>query len=266
MTPGPRDTSEPLVVDDLRVALDGKPVVRGVSLTARAGEFTVLLGSNGSGKTTLMRAATGLIPASGSEVRLFGTPVGQFGDWQRLGYVPQRSTAASGVPSTVREVVLTGRLSRHRFAGLFGREDRTAVAEAIEAVGLSAFTKAPAAELSGGQQQRVMIARGLASRPDLLVMDEPTAGVDAHSQEALATLFESLLDQGRSIFMIAHELGPFARLIDHAVVLHDGHVTYDGPGRPEDLLEAAEPHNQHHPHASDVATSSGIDSSGAWSA
>ncbi|WP_370614938.1 metal ABC transporter ATP-binding protein [Mumia sp. Pv 4-285] len=258
--------SDPLVVDDVHVALGGREVVRGVSLVVHPSEFVVLLGSNGSGKTTLMRAAMGVIPIAAGEVRLFGTPLRRFRDRQRIGYVPQRSTAAAGVPSTVREVVMSGRLSRRPYAGRSSRDDRAAVAEAIALVDLEEYAAQPAAELSGGQQQRVMIARGLASQPDLLVLDEPTAGVDARSQLSLAELFGRLLGEGRAIFMVAHELGPFEPMIDRAVVLRAGKVSYDGPCTGGDLAAASEPHNQHHPHLVVPQHRVGIDESGAWGA
>lgn len=259
-------TSAPLLVDDVHVALGGREVVRGVSLAVHQSEFVVLLGSNGSGKTTLMRAAMGVIPIAAGEIRLFGTPLRLFHDRQRIGYVPQRSTAAAGVPSTVREVVMSGRLSRRPYLGLASRDDRRSVADAIALVDLEDYTDTPASELSGGQQQRVMIARGLASHPDLLVMDEPTAGVDARSQLALAELFGRLLADGRTIFMVAHELGPFEPMIDRAVVLREGRVAYDGPCAGGDLAAAAEPHNQHHPHLVVPQQRVGIDESGAWPA
>ncbi|PJJ54062.1 zinc transport system ATP-binding protein [Mumia flava] len=263
-SPVEASSAQPLAISDLRVALGGRTVVRGVDLTVRRGEFVVLLGSNGSGKSTLMRAALGLLPTHGGEVRLFGTPLRSFRDHARIGYVPQRSTAASGVPSTVREVVMSGRLARRRFVGVAGRADRGAVAEAISAVGMGAYAHAPAAELSGGQQQRVMIARGLVGDPDLLVLDEPTAGVDLAHQVSLATLFGQLLAEGRSIFMIAHELGPFEPLINRAVVLRDGRVAYDGPCSDERVGASSEPHSQHHPHLDEPPGFVGVEGTGAW--
>jgi zinc transport system ATP-binding protein len=103
------DQPDPLVVDDLHVALGGREVVRGVSLAVHPSEFVVLLGSNGSGKTTVMRAAMGIIPSLAGEVRLFGTPLKRFRDHHRVGYVPQRSTAAAGVPSPRRSLWSTSR-------------------------------------------------------------------------------------------------------------------------------------------------------------
>src|SRR4051794_35055897 len=159
--------TDPVVIRDVSVALAGRPVVRGADLTVRAGEFVALLGSNGSGKSTLMRAAVGLIPIQSGSIELFGTPVQDFRERRRIGYVPQKSSAVAGVPSTIREVVMSGRLARRRFVGFPTRADRQAVDDAIELVGLSGRARDSAALLSGGQQQRVMIARGLAGGCEL---------------------------------------------------------------------------------------------------
>jgi zinc transport system ATP-binding protein len=221
-------SSSPISVSDACVTLQGRPVVRQVDLHVRAGEFVTLLGANGSGKSTLVRAIVGLVPLASGSVELFGSPVTRFADWRRLGYVPQRSTAESGVPATVREVVGTGRLARRRL-GWSGRADRAAVAEAIELVRLSDRSTDSVARLSGGQQQRVMIARALAGRPDLLVLDEPTAGVDHASQLVLADIFAELVARGTTVLLVTHELGPLAPLVDRAVVLRDGRKSFEGP-------------------------------------
>ncbi|MEO6470229.1 MAG: metal ABC transporter ATP-binding protein [Aeromicrobium sp.] len=219
----------PLAIRDATVNLGGRPVLKQVDLDVAQGEFVALLGTNGSGKSTLVRAAIGLVPMSGGTVELFGTPLARFSEWQRLGYVPQRSTATSGVPSTVLEVVMSGRLARRRFFGRRNRADLEAVTESVERVGLSDRLRDSVNDLSGGQQQRVLIARALATKSDLLVMDEPTAGVDHDNQESLAELLGGLVNSGTSVLLVAHELGPLKPLIDRAVVLRAGMVEYCGP-------------------------------------
>ncbi|HYJ69152.1 MAG TPA: metal ABC transporter ATP-binding protein [Nocardioidaceae bacterium] len=221
-------TTPVVAVDDVSVVLSGRPVVRRVGLRVLSGEFVTLLGANGSGKSTLIRTMVGLLPAASGSIELFGTPQQQFRDWRRVGYVPQRSTAQSGVPATVSEVVTTGRLSHHRFAGWPNRSDRTAVAEALEIVRLADRGRDSVAQLSGGQQQRVMIARALAAHPDLLVLDEPTAGVDQASQAVLAEVFADLVDRGTTILLVAHELGPLTPLVDRSIVLRDGRIVFEG--------------------------------------
>lgn len=234
-----------LSVTDGAVALGGRPILRGIDLSVHPGEVLAILGTNGSGKSTLVRTLLGLVPTTRGQVRLFGTPLDHFHDHHRLGFVPQRATAASGVPASVGEVVAAGRLSRRPFWRAAGRRDRAAVAEALATVGLADRTHDNVATLSGGQQQRVLIARALSGEPDVLVLDEPTAGVDLGSQRALAETLRTLVSRGATIVVVAHELGPLAPLIDRAVVMRDGRVTYDGP--PADL--PPDPHGgHHHPH------------------
>jgi zinc transport system ATP-binding protein len=238
-------------------ALGGRPVLRGVDLTVAPGEVVALLGANGSGKSTLVRSLVGLVPLSGGGIELFGTPFARFKDWSRIGYVPQRTTAAAGVPASVREVVASGRLTRRRMFSL-GRGDRDAVDAALRAVGMLDRAGDGIANLSGGQQQRVLIARALARRPDLLIMDEPMAGVDLASQEVLAETLRRQQEEGRAVLLVLHELGPLEPLIDRAVVLRDGCVCHNGPP-PRALGQHALPGHDHvHPHADDVHTPPGL--------
>lgn len=210
------------------VTLGGRPILRDISLTVEAGDVVALLGANGSGKSTLVRSITGLLPLSAGSARLFGQPIESFNQWQRLGYVPQRSTIAQGVPATVAEVVAAGRLA-HRKPFLPARSaDRRAVLEALEAVGLADRAGHQVSTLSGGQQQRVLIARTLAGKPELLVLDEPNAGVDLVNQQAIADTLERSAQAGATIIVVLHELGAFAPFIDRAVVLREGRVSYDG--------------------------------------
>jgi zinc transport system ATP-binding protein len=222
-------------------ALGGRDVLRGVDLTVGRGEVVALLGVNGSGKSTTVRAVTGRVPLTAGSLELFGTPLARFRDWRRVGYVPQRSTAASGVPATVREVVCAGRLARTGLRPL-RRADRAAVQHALETVGMADRAGDPAAALSGGQQQRVLIARALAGEPDLLIMDEPLAGVDLGSQQILAETLRRQVSDGVSALLVLHELGPLAPLIDRAVLLSDGRVErVSDPDRLHDL--ACHPHD-----------------------
>jgi zinc transport system ATP-binding protein len=239
----------PVELTDGSVAIAGRPILRGIDLTVRTGEFVALMGANGSGKTTLVRALTGLLPLAGGELRLFGTPLQQYAAWSRIGFVPQRSGAASGVPTSVWEVVASGRLTRRKPLRPLSRADQAAIERALDVVGLGDRRHEGVTSLSGGQQQRVLIARALAGEPDLFVLDEPTAGVDLPSQQALAEALGTLKAAGATVVLVAHELGPLAPLVDRAVVMRDGRVVYDGPP-PADHLgrdpSYGEPHI-HHP-------------------
>ena len=226
----------------VRLSLAGRPVLHGIDLTVGTGEFVALMGANGSGKSTLVRAATGLRPVSSGSVALFGTPLADFKSWHRIGFVPQRAGAASGVPTSVREVVTAGRLGRRRLLAPLSRTDKRAVADALEVVGLADRATDSVATLSGGQQQRVLIARALAGQPDVFFLDEPTAGVDLPNQRALAASLGVLKERGATVVLVAHELGPMASLVDRAVVMAHGRVEYDG-----EPLDEATLHSHHHP-------------------
>ncbi|MCD9141841.1 metal ABC transporter ATP-binding protein [Streptomyces albireticuli] len=249
----PENADEPVIaLRGATATLGSRPVLRGVDLTVRRGEVVALLGANGSGKSTAVRAVVGQVPLTGGELELFGRPRRRFRDWARVGYVPQRTTAAGGVPATVGEVVASGRLARTRF-GVLRKADREAVVRALELVGMADRIKDSVDALSGGQHQRVLIARALAGEPELLIMDEPMAGVDLASQEVLADALRAQVARGATVLVVLHELGPLEPLIDRAVVLRDGCVVHDGPP-PEAVGQHALPGHDHvHPHAGPVA-------------
>ncbi|PWJ09558.1 ABC transporter [Streptomyces sp. NWU49] len=232
----------------VRAELGARPVLRGIDLTVHRGEVVALLGANGSGKSTAVRSLIGQVPVGAGEIELFGTPQRRFRDWARVGYVPQRTTAAGGVPATVTEVVSSGRLARTRF-GVFRKADREAVRRALDLVGMADRAKDSVDALSGGQHQRVLIARALVAGPELLIMDEPMAGVDLASQKVLAETLRAQVAEGATVLLVLHELGPLEPLIDRAVVLRDGCVLHDGPP-PEAVGQHALPGHDHvHPHA-----------------
>ena len=235
----------PPVLDarDVGVSLGGRPIIRGVDVSVGAGEVVALLGANGSGKSTLVKAMVGLHPVTTGSVSLFGTPLEDFREWSRLGYVPQRSTMTQGVPSTVAEIVATGRLSRRRPFVPARRSDKQAVLRALETVGLAERAGHQVSTLSGGQQQRVLMARTLAGDPELFVLDEPNAGVDLANQQAIAETLATLAGTGSTIVVVLHELGPLADLIQRSIVLTDGRVTYDGVPI-ESSLEAGAHHHE----------------------
>jgi zinc transport system ATP-binding protein len=243
-----RAVSPVVEVEHAVVSYGGRPVLDGVSLTVEPAEVIAILGANGSGKSTLVRSALGLIPLAGGEVRLFGQPLRKFRGWRRIGYVPQRVGAGSGVPATVGEVVASGRLARRGLLRPTRADDRRAVETALTAVGLFDRVREPVSTLSGGQQQRVLIARALAGEPELLVLDEPTAGVDAASQEAFAAALRHFVEHGGTVLFVAHELGPLRPLISRAVVVHHGTIIHNGRV-PEPAGHHAEPGHDHvHPH------------------
>jgi zinc transport system ATP-binding protein len=240
---------------EVSVTLGGAEVLSAVTAEVGRGEAVALLGGNGSGKTTLIRAMLGLVPHRG-EVNLFGVAQARFRDWSRIGYVPQHA-AAELLHATVREVVSTGRLGHRRPFVLPGRAERQLIEHWLEQVGLAGRERTELGHLSGGQRQRAMIARALVAEPDLLVLDEPLAGIDLPTQQQLAGLLAGLKDQGMAILAVLHELGPLDPLTDRALVLSHGVLVHDGPPR------GAAPHQDryhHHPDADQATLSPLLDS------
>jgi len=222
-----------------------RPVLEHVSLAVSQGEFLAIAGPNGGGKTTLMRLVLGLERPSTGEARLFGEPAHAFSRRADLGYLAQRSQLTVDAPTTVREVVAAGRVARARLLGPLRSDDRDAIAAAIERVGLADHAGTPLSRLSGGEQQRAFIAKALASEPSLLVLDEPTTGVDVESQDALAALLERLHKTLEvTILYVSHEFGAVERFVDRLVLVRGG-IVFDGP--PAELPDLW--HDPSHAHA-----------------
>ena len=206
----------------------GQPVLTGVDLQVESGEFVAIAGPNGGGKTTLLRLALGLERPARGHVLLFGEPPRTFRDRARIGYLAQRTQIGGRAPVTVRELVEAGRAPL-RPIGRLRREDRDAVDEALERVGMSELARRPLARLSGGQQQRAFIAKALAARPTLLVLDEPTTGVDVEAQEALAALLDRLhAELGVTILYVSHEFGAVEHFVQRLVLVRE-RIVFDGP-------------------------------------
>jgi zinc transport system ATP-binding protein len=220
---------EVISADGISFAYGTEPVLDQVGLHVDAGEFVALVGPNGSGKSTLVRILVGLLTADAGVVHIFGETPRRLTDRARLGYVPQRLQIAGSLPATVTEIVAAGRLARRGWWRRPRRADRDAVTAAIDAVALGDLARRPIGELSGGQQQRVLIAKALAADPELLVLDEPVAGVDAEAQRLFRdALVHVVRDRGGAVVLVSHELGAVAEDLDRVVVLKRK-VQFDGP-------------------------------------
>jgi len=221
----------PLAVELQRVGFaypGAPPVLRDVDLAVEPGGFVAIAGPNGGGKTTLLRIALGLEQAQTGSALLFGEPAARFGGRSGIGYLAQRSDLGIESPVTVREVVAAGRVSRRGVFGPLRRGDRAHVERMIERVGLADRSGAPISTLSGGQRQRAFIAKALAADPQLLVLDEPTAGVDVDAQESLASLLDRLhRELGVTILFVSHEFGAVERFVERLVLVRGG-VVFDG--------------------------------------
>jgi zinc transport system ATP-binding protein len=223
----------------------GPDVLRNVNLAIEQHEFVGIAGPNGGGKTTLLRLILGLERPQRGVVRLLGEPSDRLTNRSRVAYLAQRAQLGIEAPATVHEVVTAGRaIAKGPFTRL-GAADRAIVTDAIERVGLTSLASRPLTRLSGGQQQRAFIAKALASEPEVLVLDEPTAGVDVEAQVSLAELLERLHRELRAtILYVSHEFGAVEAYVDR-LVLVSGTIVFDGP--PAEL--PAPWHDPSHVHA-----------------
>jgi zinc transport system ATP-binding protein len=209
----------------------GRPVLEHVNLELGQGEFVAVAGPNGGGKTTLVRIVLGLERPTTGKALLYGDPASRFAGRTALGYLAQRSEVGGDAPATVREVVSAGRLATGRLVGRLNRGDRALVDDAISRVGLGPVADRPLRTLSGGMQQRAFIAKALAAQPSLLVLDEPTTGVDAESQESIAGLLAGLHDElGVTIVYVSHEFGAVEHHVQRLVLVRRT-IVFDGSPR-----------------------------------
>jgi len=212
-----RDSPFVLRARGLDLGYGGHPVLRGVDLEVRPGELWFLIGPNGTGKTTLLRAILGTLePLAG---RLERDP--RRASRERLGYVPQRCELNPAMPTTVREFASLGFVA----SAVPRREHKEVLAWALARVSLTGLERTPYAELSGGQRQRALVARALVRRPELLVVDEPTEGLDVASEDAFhRTILDLNRDRGLTLLFVTHNLHLAGRLATHVALFHRGRV------------------------------------------
>jgi zinc transport system ATP-binding protein len=197
--------TEPVItIDHLSFRYNGDPVLDDVSLAIGAMDFAALVGPNGGGKTTLLKLMLGLLSPTAGQVRVFGQNPSL--SRRLIGYLPQHAHVDPRFPVSVFDVVLMGRVTASRHVGPYRRADRQAAETALAQVALADLRRRPFSELSGGQQQRVLIARALAAEPKLLLLDEPTAGLDLKMEEGLYHLLSDL-NQRMTVVLVSHDLG-----------------------------------------------------------
>lgn len=224
-----------LSVQQLSVRYGNHEVITNCNFTIPAGQIVAITGANGSGKSTLVKGIFSIASATGS-VEVFGKPKADWA-WEEISYVPQRIAIQPGVQSTVLEVVCSGALSKKRL--FFPRKVKQTALEKLKEVGLADRAHSPFKQLSGGQQQRVLIARSLIREPELLIMDEPLSGIDIDSAHTLAQTVQLLKQQGKTIIMVLHELGPLAPCLDRVITLKAGKIVADTTDASQWMKEAA---------------------------
>lgn len=206
-----------------------------VSLEVKQGEFWALIGPNGSGKSTLLKIILGLLTPMEGTVELFGVPIDSFKQQQRIGYVSQKANAfTTKFPATVLEVVKSGLTSKKGLFKRFTKEDEQRAIDALEVVKMADRQSESIGDLSGGQQQRVFIARALVSKPDLLIMDEPTVGIDRQNADSFYSMLSELnREYGIAILLVTHEVDLVTQLathvacLNHTIHFHGMHQDYE---------------------------------------
>ena len=207
-----------LEVHDLTVSYQRKPVLWNVDLAVPRGKLVGILGPNGAGKSTLIKAIMGLIPLSSGWVQVFGRPVGSQRD--KIGYVPQRESVDWTFPVTAMDVVLMGRYGAIPWYRRIGRRDRELAREALNKVGMFPYADRQISNLSGGQQQRVFLARALVQDSQVYLMDEPFAGVDAATEQAIMRLLQDLREAGKTVLVVHHDLQSAKEYFDMLILLN----------------------------------------------
>jgi zinc transport system ATP-binding protein len=196
-----------IAMNNVSFKYEGVNVIDNLQLQVLQRDFVGLIGSNGAGKTTLLRMIVGLLKPQSGEIQLFGQPINQFKDWERIGYVPQKNAFNPLFPATVKEVVLSGLYGRKKMFRRMTKKDHRKCEEALHALGIDELTDRRIGQLSGGQQQRVFLARSLINSPELLILDEPTVGIDSETQDAFFHMIQHMHQRHNITFlMVSHDV------------------------------------------------------------
>ncbi|HEY2761135.1 MAG TPA: metal ABC transporter ATP-binding protein [Pirellulales bacterium] len=209
----------PLVdVHDVTVAFDRRPVLWDVDLVIEQPHLVGIVGPHGSGRSTLINAILGLVPLASGSIEVFGEPVSAVR--KRIGFVPERDTVDWDFPISVLDIVMMGTYGRLGWFHRPGSSERRLAQECLEKVGLAEFAQWQIGRLSSSQQQRALLARALAQRADIYFMDEPMAGVDAATEQAVFNLFEELQRDGKTAVVVHHDLRTVPKYFDYVVLLN----------------------------------------------
>lgn len=216
-------------IDGVSYRYDSGHVLENVSLSIKKGAYLGLVGPNGSGKSTLIKLILGLLQVQSGEIRLFGEKVQKFRQWEKIGFVSQKANSFnSGFPATVYEVVSMGLYGKVGLFRFLTRKHKEKIKNAIEQVGMSEYSSRNIGELSGGQQQRVFIARALVSDPELLILDEPTVGVDVSSVQQFYNMLDSLnKERGLTLLLVTHDIGAMTDHVTDVACLNK-HLHFHG--------------------------------------
>jgi manganese/zinc/iron transport system ATP- binding protein len=205
-------------VHNLTVSYSGGPVLWDIDFELPQGQIIGVIGPNGSGKTTLLKSIMGLLDPSSGFIKIYDKPLDDVRE--RVAYVPQRESVDWDFPASVFDVVMMGRYRKRNLLKRTNKADVEIANQSIEKVGLTEFKNRQISQLSGGQQQRVFIARALAQKADLYLMDEPFAGVDAATESSILFLLQEMKNDGKTVIIIHHDLQTVSEYFDYLVLLN----------------------------------------------
>ena len=211
-------TKNIIEVENVSFSYSGKEnVLENMTLAIHSGDYIGFVGPNGAGKTTLLKVMLNLLVPQKGRVKLFGTDIKNFQDWQKIGYVPQKAVNFDvNFPASAYEIVLMGRYSKRKIWQRTSLEDRKSVKNALEKVGMWKSRDRLMGDLSGGQQQRIFIARALVNDPEVIFLDEPTTGVDQKTQDAFYTLLQKInRELGITLVLVSHDIARLTQEVMH---------------------------------------------------
>lgn len=215
-------------IENLYFQYGSRMVLENINLAVEKGTFLGLVGPNGSGKSTLLKCILGILKPTKGEIKLFNEPIDQFKFKEKIGFVSQKANSFnSGFPATVFEVVSMGLFAKIGLFRFLTKQHKEKVKKAIELVGMQDYMKQNIGELSGGQQQRVFIARALVSEPELLILDEPTVGVDINSVHSFYSMLSQLNKEGITLLLVTHDVGIMTQHVT-AVACLNNHLHFHG--------------------------------------
>ncbi|RDI43980.1 metal ABC transporter ATP-binding protein [Falsibacillus pallidus] len=222
-------TNNVIEINDVSFGYERDLVLEDINLTVPEGSFLGLVGPNGSGKSTLLKILLGILKPQHGDVKIFGEKISKFSQWERIGFVSQKANSFnSGFPATVFEVVSSGLTKKIGLFKFLRKTDRNVIIKALESVGMQDYLNRNIGELSGGQQQRVFIARAIVSSPDILILDEPTVGVDAKNVQSFYEMLDRLnSDLGITLVLVTHDIGTISSKVTHVACLNK-HLHFHG--------------------------------------
>jgi zinc transport system ATP-binding protein len=221
------DHDHVIELQNIYFSYQDQKVISNFSFAVKKRDFVGVIGSNGAGKTTLLKMMVGLLRPTEGNIKLFDQPIQKFRDWERIGYVPQKNNFNPLFPATVREVVLSGLYNNKKLFRRISSAEQKKCQDAMEVMSITDIANKRIGQLSGGQQQRVFLARALINHPELLILDEPTVGIDAETQhDFFELIFHMHKHHNMTFLMVSHDIDMVEDYLGQEPVDHCGAIRF----------------------------------------